>query len=691
MIHRLARVVPLVAVMSCVVGALVLSVAPARAGVLYLSSCSGLGDNGQDTDIAGPVWQPKAAAMYAASNRCPQDGAFELATTRSPSRGRMAEWLTVAPPGIYIVHARTPSGAVTVDRHLKSDGYKASFFWSHGFQRINALRPCCGGLSYGTGIDSSFRPSRWFGFRVTCSYFRLCANPPGRLLDVSGIELEAVDRTRPTLLPLGSGNLWYQRSRWVRGTWLASFRASATDGICSVGALVNLKAIPGPVDSLPNRHSWTQCPDPQTMNLSLDTSRYSNGPLALTLAARDAASPANVTARTETVHVDNQPVTLRLGGPRYASSTAGTQYVTATANAGPSKVAWIACSADGGRFQLHPGANARISVQGIGQHQVVCFAANHAIDSSGIPATSTPESWTLSIRQPTVFAIGFPQVVDRLQCKRVKEYVQVPGRSRVIHRNHKVIKVRKPSRVKQEWVRRCHPRTVRRQITVWKTVTQNGKKRRVRRTKTVRVVVFPHLVTHSTLRVGHGQGTTVGGWLGTASGTALPGARVVVMTAPANGLGHFQAAAAVQTNADGTWRVHLRSGPSRVVEAVYEGGSVTEPTKSAQARLTVPAKVLLNIRPRHTRWGRTIQIWGRVLGGYIPQGKLLRLRIGVRHHETTVGIPNVRSNGRFHTSFQFAPGHGTVRYWFSVSTLREADYPFAPASSGRVTVTVGPG
>jgi hypothetical protein len=34
---------------------------------------------------------------------------------------------------------------------------------------------------------------------------------------------------------------------------------------------------------------------------------------------------------------------------------------------------------------------------------------------------------------------------------------------------------------------------------------------------------------------------------------------------------------------------------------------------------------------------------------------------------------------------------GTVRYRFSVSTLREADYPYAPANSRRVTVTVGPG
>jgi hypothetical protein len=670
------------------VGGLTLAVSTANAGVLYMTSCSTFGDNGQDTDVDGLVWQPKAASNYTLYNRCRQRGAFQVATTRSPGREQIAQWLTVAPPGVQIVHAQTPQGSVTVDRSLKTDGYKASFFWDRGGQRIYVKKKCCGGLSYGSGIDRSIPASRRFGFQVKCSYVRLCANPPGHLLEVSGIKLEAVDSARPGLLPVGAGNLWYQSLRWVRGTWPTSFTASASDGICGMEAIVGGKSLPGPVDSRPNHHSWTQCPDPETMNLSLDTTRYPSGPLSLALAARDATSPANVSVRSETLHVDNQPLTLSLGGPRDAASTAGTQYVSAAATAGPSGVAGIDCSLDGARFSTYAGASARIPVHGIGQHQVVCFAANHSIDSSGVPGVSVPEVWQLSIRQPTVFAIGFPRIVNRLRCRRVREYVEVPGRSRVIHRDHKVVRERTPSHIKQVWVRRCHHRTVTRRITTWATVTRDGKKKRVRRTKKIRVVLFPHLVSRSSQRVGHGHGTTVGGWLGTASGTALAGVTVVVKTAPANGLGHFHRVAVVKTGADGTWRADLSRGPSRLVEAIYEGGSLTEPSNSAQAKLSVPAEVRLNIRPRRTHWGATIQIWGRVLGGYIPQGKLLRLRIGVHSVKGTVGIPNIRPNGRFHTTFTFAPGHGRVRYWFSVSTLREADYPFAPATSRRVYVRV---
>jgi hypothetical protein len=69
----------------------------------------------------------------------------------------------------------------------------------------------------------------------------------------------------------------------------------------------------------------------------------------------------------------------------------------------------------------------------------------------------------------------------------------------------------------------------------------------------------------------------------------------------------------------------------------------------------------------------------------------LRLRIGVVGFagvQSTVGIPDIARNGRFRTIWTPAPGNGTVHYWFSVSTLREADYAFAPGSSKKIRVIV---
>jgi hypothetical protein len=71
--------------------------------------------------------------------------------------------------------------------------------------------------------------------------------------------------------------------------------------------------------------------------------------------------------------------------------------------------------------------------------------------------------------------------------------------------------------------------------------------------------------------------------------------------------------------------------------------------------------------------------------------QLLRLRIGVvgiPGVQSTIGIPDIAPDGRFHTTWTPAPGNGAVHFWFAVSTLHEADFPFAPGSSPHVDVTV---
>jgi hypothetical protein len=192
-------------------------------------------------------------------------------------------------------------------------------------------------------------------------------------------------------------------------------------------------------------------------------------------------------------------------------------------------------------------------------------------------------------------------------------------------------------------------------------------------------------------RIAFGSATTISGWLGTSTGIALDGQTIRIFTAPDNGLERFTQAVVATTRVDGSWSARLPGGPSRLVQAVYDGGALFEPGSSAYARVLVPARVLLKVSPRATRWGGTVRISGRVLGGYIPgvRQQLLRLRIGALGFSSTVGIPNVKPNGRFQTTFTFHPGTGVVTYWFAVATLNEAAYPYVPASSPAVTVRVG--
>jgi hypothetical protein len=217
---------------------------------------------------------------------------------------------------------------------------------------------------------------------------------------------------------------------------------------------------------------------------------------------------------------------------------------------------------------------------------------------------------------------------------------------------------------------------------------------RVKRSKLVRVVLLPHVVSHMTRRVGHGRPSVVNGWLGRTSGVALPGQAVRILTAPDNGLGQFTQAAAATTGQDGSWTAVLPPGPSRLVEAIYDGSSTTEASISAQAHLVVPAEIkLLRVTPRRVPWGSTVHLTGQLIGGYLPPGgALVRLRLGFRSTFNTYGVQeHVSGDGRFSTVASFGPGDPRIHrtYWFQIASLPMGDYPFAPAASRRVDVIVG--
>ncbi|MGN6868461.1 MAG: hypothetical protein ACTHMY_08665 [Solirubrobacteraceae bacterium] len=199
------------------------------------------------------------------------------------------------------------------------------------------------------------------------------------------------------------------------------------------------------------------------------------------------------------------------------------------------------------------------------------------------------------------------------------------------------------------------------------------------------------LANHANVAFGHP--VRVHGLLMSSAGLPLAGQPIAVMTAPDNGSDAFAEAASVTTGPDGRWTATLPPGPSRIIEASY-GGSPTVLPATGSATVITPAKIeLIRVTPNRTPWGSTVRITGRVLGGYIPtSSKLLRLDLGVvgiPGLSKIQGIPNVSADGRFTTTYTFGHASGIVRFWLMVSSLPEAAFPFAPAHSRRVVVTVG--
>jgi hypothetical protein len=209
--------------------------------------------------------------------------------------------------------------------------------------------------------------------------------------------------------------------------------------------------------------------------------------------------------------------------------------------------------------------------------------------------------------------------------------------------------------------------------------------------RTVRDVLLPHTVVRSTARVRPGASASVSGWLGTATGNALGGQVVHILTAPDNGARQFTDAATVTTAGNGSWTARLPAGPSRLIVAAYDGGNTVEPAQSATARVVVPATVSLHVRPANTHWGGRILISGRLGGGYIPPaGELVVLWIGWPGGSTEIGHLYTQRNGRFNSPYTFLRGNGTETYWLWAETARESDYPYAAGGSRRVRVTVTP-
>lgn len=314
---------------------------------------------------------------------------------------------------------------------------------------------------------------------------------------------------------------------------------------------------------------------------------------------------------------------------------------------------------------------------------------DNAVDPSGAHGQSPAATWSLKIGQPTELGIAFDKLVG-LSCHRARVRVTIRGHWITVRRHGKLVKFRTRAHKKLERVMRCHPRTVVRRTVVWVRVRRHGHIVKVKRVRRVRVVMQPHVLAQTGRVVPFGHGTTVDGWLGTSAGTALGGQTVQVLTAPNNGSGAFTQAATVTTSATGVWQAKLPPGPSRIVEAVYNGSTTTESSSSGQVKVLVPAKVKIAIQPRIAPWGARIRIVGRVLGGYVPaNSKLLRLNVGIGRIGHIEGLPDIQPNGRFVIIWKFDQGRGILHPWFSVATLPEAAFPYAPGTSRQARMTLG--
>lgn len=208
------------------------------------------------------------------------------------------------------------------------------------------------------------------------------------------------------------------------------------------------------------------------------------------------------------------------------------------------------------------------------------------------------------------------------------------------------------------------------------TVRRNGKRRRVRRVRTVlrRVARFS---------VGH-RGT-VRGTLESKDGQPLSRARVLVLAADGGG---SRLVGALTTNRDGRFVYRFRALRSRRLAFLYLGNTLTGPAAGG-ARTLVPASSTIRPNRRKARNGGSVLFRGRLRTRPVPLGgKLVELQAYFRGRWRTFQTVRTNPAGRWRFRYRFGATTGTVRYRFRARLPKESGYPFEGGRSPTVVVRV---
>lgn len=648
------------------------SAAKAVQDVLWYQQCA----NGVSSMLGS--WGDGA---YTAGAQCPTANAGNgysglwLYSSNGTGGGTVAHWEADAPPNIGIVMAHVPEMAIDNNSYY----YGEFFYWAGGNSGwLTNTNGQATSWPSGSGWQS-FAPSPYFGWEIACNASSGCYSNTA-WFDVFDLQLEALEYQTPNITAgpySGASNLWYHAGEWIRGVFPIDMEADDPSGVCDMRVWWNGQIVQDTGERTPDGGYWDQC-DPNhspgspqyffgggTINTS-DVAPQSATGVQLALQAHNASYNPSTgtpdwTSDVEYLNIDNTPVGLTLGGPTNAPVNAGTQYLTATANAGPSGVGAIDCSVDGAQWlpERVSGVGSRtatalVPLNGVGEHHVSCYATNRAVDSSGIPAASPVQTWSTRIGEPVAVGISFSKVSRH--CHRIHKLVTIPARWVTVRRGHKYVRVHRPARKRRKWVNSC---------------TVRGP------------------VTHSA-RIAHGRKVTVTGWLATADGTPLSHVRVRILTLPDGGSYSWRTARTVTTSADGGWRATLPAGPSRLIKAVYAGGPTTEPAASASARALVPASSTLTLMHRVLyigAFGVEAQFEGRLVGGFVPpRGATVAVQALDRGLWRTIATVTTDREGRWQAHYKVTGGPGN--YVIRVYVPRQGGYPWESSYSGHAALII---
>jgi hypothetical protein len=724
------------------VALLLLAAGVARAGSYAVAQC-GWGA-GADADW----WDSTGGVKFRPDGYCAGGDGDHLKSFSREAQGtvtgmRFARWRWVAPPttGIRVIRATW--------WHTLHDGFE---------QRLGSATVAGGFVPFlsSGGTDTTPRGFSW-GFtppvaaiedRLLCARGddRWCALDPASWSGLRGITLTIDDWVPPGAWITG-GDL--TAAGWRRGSQFVSFAGyDAGSGVrfgetILDGARVGLAEYPcdaAPIEGELRARRMQPCLTNVSGTLTLDTTRYSDGPHGLVHCSTDFAGMA-ACAPGLTVFIDNNPP----AGPRSARLLGGDGWRR------PNDFDLVWENPDQGAAS--PIGGASWSISGPGYESAVQFAAGRNVASLSNLKVPGPGAYVLRVwlrdeagNEAAPSAVTLPLRFDDVPPSvaftpgdgtEVPEQVRAvvldahsgPARGTISYRRldardwTELPTKLEASAGKATLVARTPdlaPGTYRFRAeasdgagnAASSTLRGDGTEMTIRKASQSagpssgpRGEMAQRRKTRlfARLRGGHGRGEALtvpfgapallSGRLVRAGGEGLGGRRLRVVARPSRGALAEVEVETVETGQRGGFELRLEPGPSRRIAVFFGGDGDLAEAARRSLDLRVRTGISLAVEPLSLRTGQIARLSGRVSrrGAPLPRrGKL----VAIQYLEAATGrwrpVLVTRSDhvGRFRARYRFRYVEGSASIRLRATALAEERWPYAPGSSRPLTVNV---
>lgn len=186
----------------------------------------------------------------------------------------------------------------------------------------------------------------------------------------------------------------------------------------------------------------------------------------------------------------------------------------------------------------------------------------------------------------------------------------------------------------------------------------------------------------------YGRDVVVEGRLATPRGKPIGGATIDVFSTPRSGASTSRREAPVVSAADGTFRVVLPPGASRVMRFAYRAFlDDAEYSETAELDLRVRTKARLKATPKRLRNGSAVTFRGRVDGAPRGSRKVVEMQVQQEGEWLTFATTRIK-RGRFTHKYRFTRTTRRTPYVFRAVVRTEAGWPYETGASNATRVVV---